>query len=59
MAKTNEFTLIAPQDWKAKLGCAVVVGATLINNTPVGAIAGAGKAIDGIITDVTAGGVKG
>lgn len=56
MAKTNEFTLISPEAWGEKLGCAVVVGATLVNKTPVGAIAEAGEKIDGIITDITAGG---
>lgn len=56
MANTNEFTLVAPEDYKEKLGHAVVVGATLVHNTPVAAIATAGEAIDGIITDITAGG---
>ena len=56
MANTNEFTLVAPEDYTGKQGCAVVIGNTLVHNTPVAAIAGAGKAIDGIITDITAGG---
>lgn len=56
MANTNEFTLVAPEDYKEKLGHAVVVGTTLVHNTPVAVIATAGEAIDGIIIDITAGG---
>lgn len=55
MGKTNEFTLVAEGKFTGGLGCAVVVDAKLIHNTPVGKIATAGKAIDGIVTDITAG----
>jgi hypothetical protein len=55
MGRTNEFTLVADSDFSEKLGCAVVVKAELVDKTPVGTIAEAGKAIDGIVTDITAG----
>ena len=55
MGKTNEFTLVAEGKFAGELGCAVVVDAKLIHNTPVGKIATAGEAIDGIVTDITAG----
>ena len=56
MGKTKEFTLVADADFTGKLGCAVVVKkAELVHNTPVGTLATASKAIDGIITDITAG----
>ena len=55
MGRTNEFTLVADADFTGKQGCAVVVKAELVNRTPVGTIATAGKAIDGIVTDITAG----
>lgn len=53
MGTTNEFTLVADADFSGKLGCAVVVKNKLVGKTPVGVIAGAGVAIDGIITDIT------
>lgn len=55
MGRTNEFTLVADADFTEKLGCAVKVKAELVHNTPVGTLAGAGEAIDGIVTDITAG----
>lgn len=55
MGRTNEFTLVADADFTGKLGCAVVVKAELVHGTPVGTLATAGKAIDGIVTDITAG----
>lgn len=55
MGKTNEFTLVADADFTGKQGCAVVVKNELVNRTPVGTLAGAGVAIDGIVTDITAG----
>lgn len=55
MGRTNEFTLVADADFTGKQGCAVVVKNELVNRTPVGTLAGAGKAIDGIVTDITAG----
>lgn len=55
MGKTNEFTLVAEGKFAGAKGCAVVVDAKLIHNTPVGKIATAGEAIDGIVTDITAG----
>lgn len=55
MGRTNEFTLVADADFAGKLGCAVVVKAELVHNTPVGTLATAGQAIDGIVTDITAG----
>ena len=56
MGRTNEFTLVADGDFAGKLGYAVKVKAeTLVHNTPVGTLAGAGEAIDGIVTDITAG----
>lgn len=55
MGRTNEFTLVADADFTGKLGHAVVVKAELVHKTPVGTIATAGKAIDGIVTDITAG----
>lgn len=55
MGRTNEFTLVADADFSGKLGCAVKVKAELVHNTPVGTLAGAGEAIDGIVTDITAG----
>ena len=55
MGRTNEFTLVADADFAGKLGCAVVVKAELVHNTPVGTLATAGEAIDGIVTDITAG----
>lgn len=53
MGRTNEFTLVADADFSGKLGYAVVVKAQLDHNTPVGTIAGAGVAIDGVISDIT------
>lgn len=53
MGRTNEFTLVADANFSGKLGYAVVVKAELDHNTPVGTIAGAGVAIDGIISDIT------
>lgn len=55
MGKTNEFTLVAEGKFAGELGCAVVVDAKLIQSTPVGKVATAGEAIDGIVTDITAG----
>lgn len=55
MGRTNEFTLVADADFTGKLGHAVVVKAELVHKTPVGTIATAGQAIDGIVTDITAG----
>ena len=55
MGRTNEFTLVADADFTGKQGCAVVVKNELVNRTPVGTLASAGKAIDGIVTDITAG----
>lgn len=55
MGRTNEFTLVADADFAGKLGCAVVVKDELVHNTPVGTLATAGEAIDGIVTDITAG----
>ena len=59
MGRTNEFTLVADADFSGKLGYAVVVKAQLDHNTPVGTIAGAGVAIDGVITDITGPGLAG
>ena len=59
MGRTNEFTLVADADFTGKLGCAVVVKAQLVNNTPVATLATAEKAIDGIVTDITADGKAG
>lgn len=59
MGRTNEFTLVAGANFSDKLGYAVVVSNTLDHNTPVGAIAGAGVAIDGVITDITGPGLAG
>lgn len=55
MGRTNEFTLVAKEGFAGELGCAVAVDATLVHNTPVGVVAGAGEAIDGIVTDITPG----
>ena len=55
MGRTNEFTLVADADFTGKQGYAVVVKNELVNRTPVGTLASAGKAIDGIVTDITAG----
>lgn len=55
MGRTNEFTLVADADFTGKLGHAVVVKAEMVHKTPVGTIATAGEAIDGIVTDITAG----
>lgn len=55
MGRTNEFTLVADADFTGKLGHAVVVKAEMVHKTPVGTIATAGGAIDGIVTDITAG----
>lgn len=55
MGKTNEFTLVAEGKFAGELGCAVVVDAKLVQSTPVGKVATAGGAIDGIVTDITAG----
>ncbi len=55
MGRTNEFTLVADADFTGKLGHAVVVKAEMVHKTPVGTIATAGQAIDGIVTDITAG----
>lgn len=55
MGRTNEFTLVADADFTGKLGCAVVVKNELVHNTPVGTIATKAGAIDGIVTDITAG----
>lgn len=60
MGRTNEFTLIADADFTGKLGYAVVVKNTMLNNTPYGSIvSNAGVAIDGVITDITANGKAG
>ena len=59
MGTTHEFTLIADADFSDKLGCAVVVKAELVHKTPVGKLATAQKAIDGIVTDITADGKAG
>lgn len=59
MGTTHEFTLIADADFSDKLGCAVVVKAELVHKTPVGTLATAAKAIDGIVTDITADGKAG
>lgn len=59
MGRTNEFTLVAGEALTApKLGQAVKVSNTMVQKTPVGVLAGAGEAIDGIITDITAGAPK-
>lgn len=55
MGRTNEFTLVAVENFAGQVGCAVAVGATMVHKTPVGDIAGATEAIDGIVTDITAG----
>ena len=55
MGRTNEFTLVADADFTGKAGYAVKVKNELVNRTPVGTIATAGEAIDGIVTDITAG----
>ena len=55
MGRTNEFTLVADADFTGKAGYAVKVKNELVNRTPVGTIATAGGAIDGIVTDITAG----
>lgn len=55
MGRTNEFTLVADGDFTGKQGCAVVIKNELVNRTPVGTLATAGEAIDGIVTDITAG----
>ena len=55
MGRTNEFTLVAKADFAGELGCAVKVDGTMVHKTPVGVVAGAGEAIDGIVTDITAG----
>lgn len=55
MGRTNEFTLVADADFTGKLGYAVKVKAEMVHKTPVGTIATAGQAIDGIVTDITAG----
>lgn len=55
MGRTNEFTLVAEGDFTGKVGVAVKVGATLVHKTPTAVIATAGEAIDGIVTDITAG----
>lgn len=54
MGTTHEFTLVADSDFTEKLGYAVKVKAELVHNTPVASIADAGKAIAGIVTDITA-----
>ena len=59
MGRTNEFTLVADADFTGKRGYAVKVKAELVHNTPVGTIAQAGEAIDGIITDMTGPAVAG
>lgn len=60
MGRTNEFTLVADADFTGKRGYAVKVKAELlVHNTPVGTIADAGEAIDGIITDITGPAVAG
>lgn len=55
MGRTNEFTLVAKADFAGELGCAVKVDGTMVHKTPVGVVATAGQAIDGIVTDITAG----
>lgn len=56
MGTTHEFTLVADAVFaNEKLGCAVKVKNELVHRTPVGTLAGAGEAIDGIVTDITAG----
>lgn len=60
MGITHEFTLVADADFTGKEGYAVVVKAgELVHRTPVGTIATAGKAIDGIVTDITGDGKAG
>lgn len=60
MGTTHEFTLVADADFAGKEGYAVVVKAgELVHRTPVATIATAGKAIDGIVTDITADGKAG
>lgn len=59
MGTTNEFTLVADADFSEKEGCAVVVKAEMVHQTPVGTIATAGQAIDGIVTDITGPGLTG
>lgn len=55
MGRTNEFTLVAEENFAGGIGCAVVVSNTMVHKTPVGELAGAGVAIDGIVTDITPG----
>lgn len=55
MGRTNEFTLVADGDFTGKAGVAVKIGTKLVHKTPTAVIAGAGEAIDGIVTDITAG----
>lgn len=54
MGRTNEFTLVAETNFAGGIGCAVKVGATMVQKTPVGVLATSG-AIDGIVTDITPG----